>query len=76
MFSGPTDREDGMAAALKTYGHEVHQVELTEGTDLLDDHTYQKITEKAIAGEWSYVWAAPPCSTFSRLRNHPGVPHP
>ena len=72
LFSGPAERDDGLAAILQKSGHGVDQVDLVSGTDLLDDYTFRLIFDQVKAGKWSYIWAAPPCSTFSRLRNHPG----
>lgn len=76
LFSGPYDRPDGLAIFLRRLGLEVTMVD-NDGLkgdgrdDLSSDAFYQRLLERATAGEFLAVIAAPPCSTFSISRFMP-----
>ena len=79
LFSGPYERPDGLAAFLRRVGLEVTLVDndVKHGGnaehDIANDAFYQALLERAQAGEFLAVIAAPPCSTFSISRF---IPHP
>ena len=74
LFSGPKRRPDGLAAFLNQLGYTCELVDndpVSGGgarEDILDDEFYHRLLERAKAGEFLAIIAAPPCSTFSISR--------
>ena len=75
LFSGPQARPDGLAAFLSTFGIESvmmdnHPVDGGgESENLLNATVYNSILNRAKAGEFLAIFAAPPCSSFSISRH-------
>ena len=83
LFSGPSDRHDGIRAILEKIGWECVDVDIVnasshgrDSSDLLDDALWQKIFSDISAGVYDFVWIGTPCSTFSRARERPPGPRP
>ena len=76
LFAGPPGREDGLAAELQKLGISCYDVDVLSGTDLLDAVVWNRIMHDVKAGKYDFVFAGPPCNTFSRARNNPGGPPP
>lgn len=79
LFSGPSGREDGLAAYLKAVGidteeRDIVNIHVTE-QDLLDDAVWERLKVRIKNGEFSFKFSGPPCRTFSASRAHqPGPP--
>ncbi len=75
LFSGPYKRPDGLASYLAQHGLDCAMVDsdtITGGGaqhDLSSDRVYHRLVERAGAGEFLCILAAPPCSTFSVSRH-------
>ena len=83
LFSGPTDREDGIAAIFRLIGWDVIDVDILApagtspfGNDLSQDSTWECIRLACAAGGVDAIIAGPVCSTFSKSRSLPGGPRP
>ena len=77
LFSGPTDRADGLRAILRRVGWECTDIDTCIGPshDLLSDTLWEKLEQQVKDGSVDFIWMGPPCSTFSRARNiRPGPP--
>lgn len=79
LFSGPAGRNDGLAAYLAAVGIEVDECDLLNkhmvDQDLLDDSTWLRIKGRLRAGYYMFLFASPPCRSFSAARSSgPGPP--
>ena len=77
MFSGPSDRRDGLKAVLEKTGWECHDYDICNSAsqDLLNDAAWEEIFAEIRAGRYDFVWMGTPCTTFSRARyRRPGPP--
>ena len=79
LFSGPADRRDGLAAYLKAVGISCVEADIVNvhlnDQDILDDSVWARILGDIKAGKYDFVFAGPPCRTFSEARNErPGPP--
>ena len=79
LFSGPADRGDGIAAYLKVVGVTMDCVDLvnvgTADMDICDDSVWNRLRAKLIGGIYRFLFAGPPCRTFSAARQaRPGPP--
>ena len=79
LFSGPADRVDGIAAYLGAVGVKMECVDLvnvgTADMDISDDSVWNRLRAKLIGGIFSFLFAGPPCRTFSSARHvRPGPP--
>ena len=74
LFSGPKSRPDNLQHVLRALHLEVEACDVIDGSNLADDSIWDPIFKRLSAGEFAAVFAAPPCSTFSRLRSIPGGP--
>ena len=81
LFSGPAGRRDGLAAFFWQLGYTVEEVDIRIGGaahDLADRRVATAYLARISAGEYCFVFVAPPCSSFSvahspRLRSHAEV---
>ena len=74
LFSGPYERDDGLAAHLRRCHFDVTTIDNDpvhgdEADDLLDDACFERLQQQVSAGCFSVIFAAPPCSTFSVSRH-------
>jgi hypothetical protein len=72
LFSGPYDRDDGLAAYLQAFGISTVLVDNDprwgdSRHDICNDDFFQSLIRR-VAGEFLCILAAPPCSTFSVSR--------
>ena len=79
LFSGPDDREDGIAAFLDADGIGMDCIDLvnekTVDRDISDDAVWNRLKAVLAAGYYHFVFAGPPCRTFSLARHvRPGPP--
>ena len=81
LFSGPSPRADGLAHYLQACKPSIHTVEVDiinghlEDQDLVDDAVWTRIKQRLVSGDFSFVFAGPPCRTFSDARlSRPGPP--
>ena len=81
LFSGPSPRADGLAHFLQACRPSIHTVEVDiinshlEDQDLVDDAVWTRIKQRLVSGDFSFVFAGPPCRTFSDARlSRPGPP--
>jgi len=81
LFSGPSPRADGLAHYLQACRPSIHTVEVDiinshlEDQDLVDDAVWTRIKQRLVSGDFSFVFAGPPCRTFSDARlSRPGPP--
>jgi hypothetical protein len=79
LFSGPGGRSDGIAAYLRAVGVEVTDCDIvnidTEDQDIADDAVWGRIKDRLQSGVFDFVFAGPPCRSFSASRNFgPGPP--
>jgi site-specific DNA-cytosine methylase len=74
LFSGPTDRADGLAAYLRAVGIEVVDCDIVnvdcDDQDIADDAAWGRIKAKLQSGYFDFVFAGPPCRSFSASRGH------
>ena len=79
LFSGPSDRRDGLASYLKAIGiateeRDTVNIHLTD-QDLLDDAVWERLKVRIRSGEFAFKMSGPPCRTFSASRaTRPGPP--
>ena len=79
LCSGPTTRTDSLAKLLKQKGIQATEVDI-ENVDMsdqnmLDDAVWQRIKDDITAGRYHFLFASPPCRTFSEARaEQPGPP--
>ena len=79
LFSGPSGRKDGLAAALRHLGSNCEDWEIVNGDlyDLADDATYRKLRQRIADGYFDGGLLGPPCHTFSNARKeNDGGPRP
>jgi len=79
LFSGPSPRKDGLASYLRAVDIGTTDVDIVnehlEDQDLIDDAVWTRIRHRLANGEFSFVFAGPPCRTFSDARlQRPGPP--
>ena len=79
LFSGPSGRKDGLAAyliAVKLACTECDTLNThLEDQDILDDSVWLRIKNKLLAGIYIFMFASPPCRSFSAARGAgPGPP--
>ena len=79
LFSGPAEREDGMAAYLHAMGIGMHCVDWvnkdTADMDISDDAVWKRFKARILVGVFRFLFAGPPCRTFSIARQvQPGPP--
>ena len=79
LFSGPSPRKDGLASYLRAVDIGATDVDIVnehlEDQDLIDDAVWTRIRQRLVNGEFSFVFAGPPCRTFSDARlQRPGPP--
>ena len=79
LFSGPDERKDGLHSYLKAVKVDVTNCDVVNAhqadQDLADDAVWGRIRSRIQAGEFDFVYAGPPCRTFSESRSFgPGPP--
>jgi hypothetical protein len=74
LYSGKSDRPDGVIMLLRNLGHEATGLDLQNGDDLLDDTSWSRAL--AELGNYDFVVLTPPCGAFSPSRNHQPGPRP
>ena len=79
LFSGPAERADGMAAYLLATSIGMYCVDWINkglaGMDISDDAVWGRLKAVIVAGYYHFVFAGPPCRTFSLARHvRPGPP--
>ena len=68
LFAGPPDRRDGLPAYLRRLGFEVDAIDTKIGGaahDVTDQEVTDKLMAAATAGRYAFVFAAPPCQSYS-----------
>lgn len=77
LFSGRSDRKDGLATLLRAQGWECEDIDIVNASlpgeqrsdhDLLDDELWLSIRKWLLDGEYDFVWLGTPCATFSAAR--------
>jgi hypothetical protein len=77
LFSGRSDRKDGLATLLKAQGWECEDIDIVNASlpgeqrsdhDLIDDELWLSIRKWLLDGEYDFVWLGTPCATFSAAR--------
>ena len=78
LFSGPPRPATSMQHYLLKLGvlSEAFDITLGQQYNLVDDSVWRPLVAKLHAGEYSALFASPPCGTFSRVRSRPGGPPP
>ena len=79
LFSGPSGRVDGVAAAIRASGGTCEDVDTVNthlsNMDIADDSIWARYRARLRAGEFDVVAAGPPCGSFSPVRKiRPGPP--
>jgi len=79
LFSGPSPRTDGLASYLRAVDIGTTDVDVVnvhlEDQDLVDDAVWTRLRQRLLNGDFSFVFAGPPCRTFSDARlQRPGPP--
>ena len=81
LFSGPSPRKDGLAAYLHACKPPILTIDVDvinghlEDQDLVDDAVWTRIKQRLVSGDFAFVFAGPPCRTFSDARLcRPGPP--
>jgi hypothetical protein len=79
LFSGPCGRPDGLAAYLQAVGIEVTDCDIinldSDDQDIADDAVWGRIKARMQSGDVDFVFAGPPCRSFSASRGSgPGPP--
>jgi len=71
LFSGPINRIDGFAAAIRAMGAECveYDILMGEAGNLLDDEVWQGIAEELRNGRYDGKLGGPPCDSFSGARS-------
>jgi len=79
LFSGPSNRKDGISSILRAIGWECDDIDICNtspedkgANDLLSDSNWISIHSKLRQGKYIVVFMGTPRNTFSRLRSHPG----
>lgn len=70
LFSGPSNRVDGFANAVRALGGQCVEYDLVNGAeqDLANDHIWQGIMSDIKNGVYDALLAGPPCNTFTNAR--------
>jgi len=81
LFSGPSPRKDGLASYLRACCPPIVTTDVDivnehlDDQDLVDDAVWTRIRQRLVNGDFAFVFAGPPCRTFSDARLHrPGPP--
>lgn len=85
LFAGPAERHDGLGRILRKLGHDVLEIDTKIGGaahDVTRDEIQAELITRARAGEFQFMFAAPPCQSYSvahrpclRSTRHPeGLP--
>ena len=79
LFSGPSSRKDSLSAYLRAVGIETFDCDTVNlddvDQDILDDSTWLRIKARLRDRYYDFVFAGPPCRTFSASRGAgPGPP--
>ena len=81
LFSGPSPRKDGLASYLRACCPPIGTTDVDivnehlDDQDLVDDAVWTRIRQRLVNGDFAFVFAGPPCRTFSDARLHrPGPP--
>ena len=79
LFSGPAEREDGIAAFLGAVGIDMDCIDIVNkdsaDMDISDDAVWNRLRARIITGYYRFLFAGPPCRTFSLARLvRPGPP--
>lgn len=79
LFSGPCERKDSLSAYLGAIGVEVTDCDIVNidlpDQDILDDSAWLRIRSRLLNGYYDFVFAGPPCRSFSASRGAgPGPP--
>eukprot|EP00971_Amphidinium_carterae_P348660 6490615-Amphidinium_carterae.2 len=76
LFGGNHDRPNGLAQYLQEFMVDTITVDIVnqpkEENDLYDDRLWQKLLDQTIAGKFSFILAAPMCTTWSAARQNDG----
>ena len=85
LFSGPTDRPDGIKECLRPRGWLCDDWDIVNARilqedvaahDLASDAVWEFIKEETDKRVYSFIWAGPPCETWSKARTGPPGPRP
>ena len=78
LFSGPTQRADGIRAMFCQHGWECEDFDVVNGEDqdLTRDDLWTKLLVRIKSGAFQFIVLGPPCSTFSRARERQPGPRP
>ena len=70
LFSGPGNRLDGFAAAVRHAGFECEEYDIVNGEeqDLAAEQVWKRVYTRIKAGHYSALLAGPPCNTFTNAR--------
>ena len=76
MFFGPADREVSLESCLNALGVPTEAYDIVNGSayDHVDDTVWDALWKRLQDGQFSGVFASPPCNTFSVARELPGGP--
>eukprot|EP00435_Cladocopium_sp_Y103_P025927 s1750_g6.t1 len=74
LFSGPDNRVDGFAAAVRRAGYECDEYDIVNGAeqDLAANQVWDKVYARIKAGGYLAMLAGPPCNTFTNARKDDG----
>lgn len=70
LFSGPSERSDGLAAELAARGWSCDEYDIVNGPlqDLAADQVWEEVMKKIEDGLYQAMLAGPPCNTFTNAR--------
>ena len=78
LFSGPSSRKDSLAKLLWDRGISSREVDIVnvdmQGQNALDDATWEELCAEIRNGDYDFLFASPPCRTFSEARTVPPGP--
>jgi hypothetical protein len=79
LFSGVSTRADGLPQFLRQVGTQVDCMDIVNSQDIdqdiSDDAVWERVRSRLAAGYYHFVFASPPCRTFSEARTRvPGPP--
>ena len=78
LFSGPTQRSDGIKAMFRQRGWDCEDFDIVNGAeqDLSRDDVWTKLLVRIKGRAFRFIVLGPPCSTFSRAREKQPGPRP